>query len=185
MTRRVLGGALAVAAIGVAAYLLFFSADTVEPKLRAAVATSMIGSGDDALGVSAAGELLVALPPPAEGSVPSLPLAAPPESGRLSGPVLEQALVLGAAPAPLRPCIASSGSGESGLEVELRSGIELLFGNATRAAEKWRSAVALLADPSITTLSYVDLHEPNRPGVGGEGHTLPPAGEGSAEGCGG
>jgi hypothetical protein len=182
--RWILGAVLATAAIGFAAYLLLFSADTVEPKLRAAVATSAIGTGEDAVGVSATGELLVALPPPADGTVPSLPLAAPPESGRLSGPVLEQALVLGAAPGPLRPCIAGAGSGERGLEVELRSGIELLFGNAGRAAEKWRSAVALLADPSITTLSYVDLLDPNRPSVGGEGHTLPAAEGGSAGGCG-
>ena len=184
MRRWVVGGILAAAAIGVAAYLLLFSDDSVEPKLRAAAATSAIGSGDDAVGVSATGVLLVALPPPADGTVPSLPLAEPPASGRLAGPVLEQALVLGAAPAALRPCIAGSGSGERGVEVELRSGIELLFGNAGRAAEKWRSAVALLADPEITTLSYVDLLDPNRPSVGGEGHTLPPAEGGSADRCG-
>jgi cell division septal protein FtsQ len=182
--RRLVGAVLAAAAIGAGAYLLLFGDDTVEPERRPAVATSAIGSGDDAIGVSATGKLLVALPPPADGTVPSLPLAEPPESGRLSGPVLEQALVLGAAPAALRPCIAGSGSGERGLEVELSSGIELLFGNATQAAEKWRSAVALLADPSITTLSYVDLLDPSRPSVGGEGHTLPPAEDDSAGGCG-
>jgi hypothetical protein len=180
----VAGGVLAVAAAGVAASLLLFSGDTVEPKLRPAAATSVIGSGDDAVGVSATGDLLAALPPPADGAVPSLPLAEPPESGRLSGPVLEQALVLGAAPAALRPCIAGSGSGDSGLEVELRSGIVLLFGNATQAAEKWRSAVALLADPSIMALDYVNLLAPNRVSSGGEGPALPPAEGGLSGGCG-
>ena len=78
--------------------------------------------------------------------------------------------MLGAAPAPLRPCIESSRYGESGVDVELRSGIELRFGDASRAAEKWRSAVAVLADPSITAADYVDLHSPSRPTVYGEGH---------------
>jgi cell division septal protein FtsQ len=70
------------------------------------------------------------------------------------------------------------------VDVELRSGIELRFGDASRAAEKWRSAVAQLADPSITALDYVDLHSPNRPAVGGEGHLLPSAEEGSGATCG-
>ena len=98
--------------------------------------------------------------------------------------MLEQARVLGAAPAPIRPCIERSYYGESGVDVELRSGIELLFGDATRAAEKWPPAVAVLADPSITALDYVNLHAPSRPSIGGSGHTLPPPEEGSGAGCG-
>ena len=78
--------------------------------------------------------------------------------------MLEQARVLGAAPAALRPYVAGSYYGESGVDVELESGIELRFGEATQAARKWRAAAAVLADPSITSLDYVDLHAPRQPG---------------------
>ena len=74
--------------------------------------------------------------------------------------MLEQARVLGAAPAALRPYLASSYYGESGVDVELTSGIELRFGEPRRAARKWKAAAAVLADPSITALDYVDLHAP-------------------------
>ena len=68
--------------------------------------------------------------------------------------------MLGAAPAPLRPYIESSYYGESGVDVELRSGIELRFGDASQAARSGEAAAAVLADPSITALDYVDLHAP-------------------------
>jgi hypothetical protein len=182
--RRLLLGALALGAAGALAYFLLGGDTQVEPKLRNVAAASVIGSGDDAVGVSASGVLLVSQPPPAEGTVPALPLSEPPKGGRLAGPVLEQARVLGAAPAAIRPCIERSYYGETGVDVELRAGIELRFGDASRVAEKWRSAVAVLADPSITAGDYVDLHSPGRPAVYGEGHTLPSAEEASGGGCG-
>jgi cell division septal protein FtsQ len=181
--RRVLAGALALVVI-VAAWFFLWRTTTVEPTLTISLPTSVIGSGEDAVGVSPNGTLLVWQGPPEEGTLPELPLAEPPAGGRLAGPVLEQARVLGVAPAPLRPCIAGSSYGESGVDVELRSGIELGFGDVSRAAEKWRSAVAVLADPSITALDYVDLHLPGRPAVSGEGHLLPSAEEGSGGTCG-
>jgi hypothetical protein len=98
-----------------------------------------------------------------------------PKSGRLAGPMLEQARVLGAAPDGLRPYLANSYYGESGVDVETTSGIELRFGDASQAQLKWKAAAAVLADPSIEALDYVDLHAPTRPAIGGSGHTLPPA----------
>jgi hypothetical protein len=181
--RWALAGGLVVAVLA-AAYLLLIRASTVEPHLTVLLPTSVIGSGESAVGVAADGTVLAWQPPPADGSLPSLPLSEPPKEGRLAGPALEQARVLGAAPPPLRPCIESSYYGESGVDVVLRSGIELRFGNASRAEEKWRSAVAVLADPSIAALDYVDLHSPGRPTFAGSGHTLPPASQGSAGGCG-
>ena len=97
------------------------------------------------------------------------------QKGRASqGPVLEQVRVLAAAPPALRPYVAGSYFGESGVDVELSSGIELRFGGAAEAARKWRAAAAVLADPSITALDYVDLSAQGAPAVGGSGHTLPP-----------
>jgi cell division septal protein FtsQ len=181
--RWVPAGALAIV-VAASAWFFLLRTTTVEPALTLALPTSAIGSGEDAVGVSPDGTLLVWQGPPEDGSLPELPLSESPKGGRLAGPALEQARILGAAPAPIRPCIAASSYGESGVDVELDSGIELRFGNATRAAEKWRAAVAVLADPSITALDYVDLHSPGRPAVWGEGHTLPSPEEASGGGCG-
>jgi cell division septal protein FtsQ len=170
--RLLIAAALAVLAVG--AYLLLVRDETVVARLAPSEPTAMIGSGESALAVAANGAILTWLSPPEEGSLPRLPLEAPPEGGRLRGPVLEQALVLGAAPAALRPYIESSYYGESGVDVNLTSGVELRFGNATQAARKWKAAAAVIADPSVTTLDYVDLHAPSRPAIGGSGHTLPP-----------
>ena len=168
----------------VAAYSLLFAAEEVEPTIRIGFATSAIGAGEDAVGVTPDGEVLVGEPPPEEGTVPQLPATEVPQSGRLSGPMLDQAKVLGAAPEPLRACIARSYLGESGIDVELVGGIELHFGDAARAGEKWVTAIALLADPSITALDYVNVVSPTRPSTGGSGHPLPSTEEGAGSGCG-
>jgi hypothetical protein len=165
---------LIAATIAIAAmYQLAFGENSVGTQVRLPVATATIGSGEEAIAVGADGEVLAWLPLPEEVRLPHLPLTTVPEKSRLGGPMLEQALVLGAAPAALRPHLESSGYGESGVEVELRTGIELRFGDAMRTEEKWKAAVAVLADPSITALDYVDLQAPRRPSVRGSGHTLP------------
>jgi hypothetical protein len=156
-------------------YWLALRDTAVEPRLAAPRATATIGSGSEAVAVGPEGQVMAWLALPGDVRLPRLPLSEPPKSGRLAGPALVQARVLGAAPATLRPHLASSSYGESGVDVELRSGIELRFGDASRAAEKWRAAAAVLADPSVTSLDYVDLHAPGRPAVGGSGHTLPPS----------
>jgi hypothetical protein len=170
---RLIAVALLVLAAGAAYWLLIRDA-TVDAQLRVPRATATIGSGSEAIAVGPGGQILPWLPLPEELQLPSLPLSAPPEGGELAGPVRQQARVLGAAPESLRPYIESSYYGESGVDVLLRSGIELRFGDASQAAAKWKAAVAVLADPSITSLDYVDLHAPRRPAVGGSGHTLPP-----------
>jgi hypothetical protein len=161
--------------LAVGAYFLLLRDDTsVSPHAAPTRPTAVIGAGSSAVAVGPNGTILKGFPAPKEGSLPTLPLAAPPKDGRLHGPVLEQAKVLGAAPAALRRYLEGSYFGESGVDVKLTSGIELRFGNASQARRKWRAAAALLADPSLTTLDYVDLHAPNHPDVGGSGHTLPP-----------
>jgi len=167
--------AVGVAALlAAAAYVLLWRDAEVEGRLVGSAPTAMIGSGSDAVAVAADGTILTWLPPPEEGSLPTLPLDAPPESGRLAGPMLEQALVLGAAPRALRTYLKGSYYGESGVDVLLTSGVELRFGEATQASRKWRAAAAVLASPAVTNLDYVDLHAPRHPATGGSGHTLPP-----------
>jgi len=168
----ILAGALAV--VVVAAYWLEVRDRTVAGEVVVPRATATIGAGADAVAVGPGGQLLGWLPLSEDAKLPTLPLSAAPKNGRLGGPVLQQAKVLGAAPAGLRPYLASSYYGESGVDVELRSGIELRFGDASQAAAKWKAAAAVLADPSIVALDYVDLHAPGRAAVGGSGHALPP-----------
>jgi hypothetical protein len=172
--RRALLAFLLVAVLAGSAYAFLVRDSTVAPRVHPPKATATIGSGSEAVAVGPEGQILAGLPLSEELQLPRLPLAEPPSKGRLGGTMLEQARVLGAAPAALRPYLESSYYGESGVDVELRSGIELRFGDASRLAEKWRAAAAVLADPSIEALDYVDLHAPRRPAIGGSGHTLPP-----------
>jgi cell division septal protein FtsQ len=156
------------------AYWLGIRNSMVEPHLKSLQPVATIGVGSDAVPVGADGQILAWLPLSEEQPLPSLPLSTPPKEGQIAGPALQQARVLGAAPAALRPYLESSYYGETGVDVKLRSGIELRFGDASQAAAKWKAAAAVLADPSITALDYVDLHAPGRPAIGGSGHTLPP-----------
>jgi len=172
--RRVLLGLVLLLAVAAAAYWFLVRDQVVEAQLRLPRATATLGSGTDAVPVGPHGRLLAWLPLPEEVQLPQLPPADPPQSGRLAGTMLQQARVLGAAPATLRPYIGSSYYGESGVDVELRSGIELRFGDASQAALKWKAAAAVLADPEIAALDYVDLRAPRRPAVYGSGHALPP-----------
>jgi hypothetical protein len=172
--RRSLIGVGVFVAAATIIYWALIRDSTVEAHLQAPRATATIGTGSDAIAVSPSGEILAWLPLAEDAPLPYLPLSEPPKGGHLAGPVLQQARVLGAAPAALRPYIESSYLGESGIDVGLRSGIELRFGDASQVGIKWKAAAAVLADPSITTLDYVNLHAPRRPTVGGSGHVLPP-----------
>ena len=148
---------------------------TVAPHLVSSRPVAEIGSGSEAVAVAEDGTVLDWLPASEEGSLPQLPLTQPPTKGpRLAGSALEQVRVLAATPAALRPYVAGSRFGESGVDVELSTGIELRFGTATQVARKWRAAAAVLASPEVTELGYVDVQAPSRPAVGGSGHALPP-----------
>lgn len=164
-----------LAVIAVAFFYQRFLADkSVSGKVRVPAPAARIGSGEDAVAVTTSGAIVPWFPLPTEPELPLLPLSDLPKHNHLAGPALQQARVLGAAPAALRPYIAGSYYGESGVDVELASGIELRFGDASQADQKWRAAAAVLADPTITALDYVDLHAPSRPAIGGSGHELPP-----------
>ncbi|MFI5028048.1 MAG: cell division protein FtsQ/DivIB [Solirubrobacterales bacterium] len=180
----VIGALVGVVAVAAGAYHFATVGKTSKPQPGTMRPTSVIGSGRNAVGVSADGVVLSAGKPPAEGTLPRLPLSKPPKRGRLSGPILQQARVLGAAPAVLRACIERSFYGKTGVDVKLKAGIELRFGNATRAAQKWSSAAAILADPSTTDIGYVDLHSPIHAATGGSGHSLPSPEPGSSASCG-
>ena len=173
MRRRLLAIGILLAGLG-AIWFTLIRDEVVTPTLHVPEATATLGGGDEAVAVTPDGLVLAWLPLPEDAELPELPPVEPPQSGRLAGPMLDQARVLGAAPAALRPYLARSYFGESGVDVELTTGIELRFGDASQATKKWKAAAAVLADPSIEALDYVDLHAPSRPAIGGSGHTLPP-----------
>jgi len=146
----------------------------VEPHLVSSEPVAVIGSGDEAVAVADDGTVLTWLALPEDTTLPQLSLSSTPKGPRVQGPALEQVRVLAATPPALRPYVAGSGFDERGVAVELSSGIELIFGSAGDAPRKWRGAAAVLADPAITALDYVDLSAPGRPAVRGSGHALPP-----------
>jgi hypothetical protein len=170
------GPAIGLVAIAAAVAIWYFAVrdEAVTPRLAFPEATATLRSGEEAIAVTPSGVVVPWLPLPEDAELPELPAAEPPKSGRLAGPMLEQARVLGAAPAALRPYLARSFYGESGVDVELTTGVQLRFGDASQAARKWRAAAAVLADPAVEVLDYVDLQAPAHPAVGGSGHALPP-----------
>jgi len=168
----ILAGVL-IAAVGLAAYWFLVRQETAEPRVLVPNLAATIGEGEDAVAVAASGALVRWLPPPEEAPLPRLPLEEPPKGGRVQGPVLEQVRVLAAVPDQLRPYLDSSGYGDKGVVVTLTTGIELFFGDASKAEEKWRTAAAVLGDPEVTALDYVDLQAPGRSSYGGSEHELP------------
>jgi hypothetical protein len=172
--RRSLLIAGAVAVAFAAIYMLVIRDRTVEANVRFPTPVAAIGVGEGAVAVAASGEVLPWLHPEPE-TLPLLPISEPPKSGRLGGPALQQVRVLGAAPNPLRPHLATTSFDEqSGVVIGLRSGIELRFGDASQAPAKWSAAAAVLADPDVTELDGIDVQAPRRPAVWGSGQALPP-----------
>jgi cell division septal protein FtsQ len=171
--RRVGAAAVVVVLVAIAVYWFLVRDKTVEAQVAVPRLAARIGEGKDAVLVASNGKVIRWSWRPTHLRLPSLPLSEPPQRGRLEGTALEQVEVLGAVPPALRRFLASSRYGESGVDVELSSGIELRFGDSSQAERKWKAAATVLADPSVTTLSYVDLHAPSHPAVGGEGQTLP------------
>ncbi|HET7455733.1 MAG TPA: hypothetical protein VFJ76_09440 [Solirubrobacterales bacterium] len=172
---RAIAGAVLAALVLLAAYWFLIRQETAEPRVLVPRLAATIGEGEEAIGVAADGALVRWLPLPEEPPLPRLALDEPPKGGRVKGPALEQVRVLAAVPDQLRPYVESSGYGEGGVEVTLTTGIELFFGDDSQPAEKWGAAVAVLADPEVTALDYVNLQAPDRPSYGGSEHELPPA----------
>lgn len=87
--------------------------------------------------------------------------------GAATGDALRTTRVLGAAPAPLLELVDSAAiDPDLGIVVELGP-VELRFGDANSAAQKWLAAAAVLADPGFEGAAYLDLNVPARPVAGG------------------
>jgi hypothetical protein len=166
---------VALAIVAVAVYwfaLRGSSTPTAEAQPPHAVA--QIGEGKTVIAVGNDGKLLGARSTK-KGQLPVLPVKQKPSGKHVRGHILEEVHLIAAAPKALRRYIAKGGYGETGVDLELTSGIEIRFGDDLEAARKWKAAAAVLADPSVTLLSYVDVHSPTHPAKGGEAQELPPA----------
>ena len=138
---------------------------TVEVTERRPVAVA--SDGDRQAAVAADGSLLPGLSTDGM-SIPTLQVDELPDAGRLGGEALAETRVLGAAAGPLRPLLdGATTTDEDGIVATLQGGIDVRFGTATQARAKWAAAAAVLADPKVTTLEYVDVEVPSRPAIGG------------------
>lgn len=91
--------------------------------------------------------------------------------GVVAGDALGLVRVLSAAPEPLLAETDSIGvDPDYGTVATLAAGIDLRFGGNGQADQKWKAAAAVLADPELGSVSYIDLAVPKRPVAGG----LPP-----------
>jgi cell division protein FtsQ len=131
-------------------------AEVSAPGIHTAVAADGVVLGPDLL--AAAGTQL-----------PSIALAgfAVPTGGKIDGAAArEQLSVLGAAPRVLLGWVAKVFNGGEGLTVQMRNGVSIYFGDATRPHAKWLAAARVLADPSSVGATYVDVRDPERPAAG-------------------
>lgn len=173
--RQVILGLLVALVVAAGVYWLVVREGSAEPRVLVPKLAATIGEGSEAVGVAGNGHAVRWLPLPEDPPLPRLPLDEIPKGGRVKGTALEQVRVLAAVPDALRPYVARSYFGESGVDVELTTGIEIRFGDATQAERKWRAAAAILADPEVTALDYVNVIAPSRPVYEGAGHELPTA----------
>lgn len=165
-------GAVAIVAIAVYWFGLRGSS-TPTAEAQPARPVAQIGEGKRVIVVGDDGKVLGS----ASGKktkLPVLPLKKRPASGHVGGHVREEVRILAAAPSAFRPYLAKTSWGGHGVVVELTSGIEIRFGRQNEADAKWKAAAAVLADPSVTLLSYVDVESPTRPAANGDEHELPP-----------
>jgi cell division protein FtsQ len=117
--------------------------------------------------IAADGTLLSGVSAASELDLPVVELGGLPQSGKLTGEPLEQALVAGAVPDELRPLIEDiSYSKDYGVVLTMKGGIPIRFGPGARAEAKWAAAAAVLADPKLEALGYVDVRVPERPAAG-------------------
>jgi cell division protein FtsQ len=117
--------------------------------------------------IAADGTLLAGVSAASELELPVLALDELPQSGKLTGEPLEQALVAGAVPGELRPLIEDvEYSKDYGVVLTMKGGIPIRFGPGARAEAKWAAAAAVLADPKLQALGYVDVRVPERPAAG-------------------
>lgn len=134
-------------------------------------------AGGDRTAVAANGVVLG--PSYLSSSLPQVNAVATPAPGRrvTGGALLDELIVLGAAPGPLARDVTHVYMGSKGLTVVLHGGLEAYFGDATRPHAKWISLVRVLASPTSAGAAYIDVRLPERPAAGWAPGTTRPGAE--------
>lgn len=136
----------------------------IEVELRRPVAWAE--SSGEKIGIAADGTPLPGVAIPA--SAFELPGGEAFVSGDAASEEQAMLLVASAAPPELGALISSVDHAPStGPVVVLEPGVEVRFGNRNQARAKWSAAAAVLADPTLTSLTYLDVSIPTRPAAGG------------------
>jgi cell division protein FtsQ len=128
-------------------------------------AVGAVVAGEQRVAVAADGTLMRTTP---SSGLPEIAAKAAPGGSHASEPEVRRAVtVLAAAPPALRARVRRVYVGPHGLTLPLRNGPTLYFGGSERLAAKWVAAATVLADPTSTGATSLDLRLPERPAAGG------------------
>jgi hypothetical protein len=119
--------------------------------------------GGEATAIAADGVVLG--PQLASSSLPTVSAGYQPPPGTTvrEGGLRDAARVLGAVPRALARYLERAFEGPRGLEVVMRSGLRVYFGDARRAHAKWMALAIVLADSRSAHAWSVDVRVPERP----------------------
>jgi cell division protein FtsQ len=117
--------------------------------------------------IAAAGDGTVLHDMPA-GSLPVIDVPVLPGGSQVTDRSALQALALlsDSPPRMLSRIAQVSSEASHGLVVKLRSGPDVYFGDGSDLDAKWVAATEVLADPSSTGATYIDVTDPARPAAG-------------------
>jgi cell division protein FtsQ len=128
-------------------------------------AVGAVAAGDQRVPVAADGTVMRTTP---SAGLPEIAAKGLPGGARATDPRVRRAIaVLAAAPPALRARVERVYVGPRGLTLPLRDGPTLYFGGSDRLRAKWVAAAAVLADPTSTGATYIDVRVPERPAAGG------------------
>jgi cell division protein FtsQ len=137
---------------------------SIRVKERPPVAT-LLGPGERTA-IAADGTVLG--PALVSGSLPSIAAKTTPAPGAhvREAASLAATAVLGAAPSALLAYVTRAYEGPEGLTLQMRSGLLVYFGDATRPHAKWLSLARVLSSPNAGGATYADVRLPTRPAAG-------------------
>lgn len=132
-------------------------------------------AGGRAVAVTGDGTLLHDV---ATGSLPQVPVRLLPGGSQVTDrSTLDALALLSVTPARLLSRIAQvTDASAHGLIVQLRSGPDIYFGDASEFEAKWTAATEVLADPSSAGAVYIDVTDPSRPAAGASPQAVTAAG---------
>ena len=131
----------------------------VTPRVPVAVA----GTGADAVTIDRSGQVIGAITGPRV--LPSLELAPPRVGQTVSAPWRSALVVVADLPAPLRAEVTSARVGSNGIELILRGGIEVRFGDGSRLRAKSVALQALLDQAGRSSIQRIDVRVPANPSL--------------------